>query len=67
MGDYGLEFEWNTGIECKCGGEIRAFPTHISEKWATYGFRCPSCKISGKWNDLARGYFEYQRRTAKEA
>ena len=55
--------KWKTGIECRCGGIILCYVASHGEKYVNYNFECDGCKRDGKWNDLARGYFEYQRRT----
>lgn len=50
---------WKTGVICyTCEDDIIAYPTLIEEKHVEYGFTCRTCKISGRWEELARGYFE---------
>jgi hypothetical protein len=56
--------EWRSGVGCKCGSDILAYSLTYENSRSFYYFKCPGCRLSGKWLDLARGYFEYRKRTS---
>ncbi len=51
-------------MECKCGSKIYAYSLTYHGSKSYYYFICNGCKISGKWIDLARGYFEFRKRSS---
>lgn len=55
---------WNSNVECKCGSKIYAYSLTYPGSRSYYYFICNGCKISGKWIDLARGYFEFRKRSS---
>jgi len=59
------ESAWKTGVICRCGGNIVAFTTVVKKNYIAHGFMCNGCKRTGKWQDLARGYFEWRRQQDK--
>src|SRR5688572_1219882 len=58
----GLNAAWHTGVKCKCGYNLLAFPVVIEEKYVAYNFMCKPCNKTGSWSLLARGYVENARR-----
>lgn len=56
--------EWNSGVTCKCSGAVVAYSLTYGESRSFYYFKCKKCGISGKWVDLARGYFEYRKHSS---
>lgn len=56
--------DWNTNVECKCGDTIKAYSLTYNGDRSFHYFKCYGCKIDGKWIDLARGYFEFKKRTS---
>ena len=58
---------WKSGVVCRCGGNIGAIEGAVTKWGARYLFECDKCLKEGTWINLAKGYFEYKRRSEGQA